>query len=377
VVAFIHKSKDAVMTKRMVLVMLALGLVFGAMFGWKSYQAQKMAALASLPPPPATVAAADVQTEAWQPYLAAVGSLVATQGILVTTEVAGKVSEIRFESGQPVEAGTMLLQIDDSVDQAELAGIVAERRLAELQYTRRKELLGNKTISQSDVDEARLRLENATAQLAAKQAIIAKKRITAPFSGWLGIRQVDQGEYIQPGVAIVPLESLDPIYVDFSLPERHLDQLSVGQLVEIAVQAFPGESFTGRISAMNPGIDPGTRSQRLRATLENPRDRLHPGMFAEVRTLLPQRPAVLTLPQTAITYNPYGDSVFVIQQDDSGTRVQRRQVETGGVRNGRVEIVQGLQAGERVVIAGQVKLRNDQPVNVDNSITLESQITRP
>jgi membrane fusion protein (multidrug efflux system) len=291
--------------------------------------------------------------------------------------VAGKVSEIRFESGQPVEAGTMLLQIDDSVDQAELAGIVAERRLAELQYTRRKELLGNKTISQSDVDEARLRLENATAQLAAKQAIIAKKRITAPFSGWLGIRQVDQGEYIQPGVAIVPLESLDPIYVDFSLPERHLDQLSVGQLVEIAVQAFPGESFTGRISAMNPGIDPGTRSQRLRATLENPRDRLHPGMFAEVRTLLPQRPAVLTLPQTAITYNPYGDSVFVIQQDDSGTRVQRRQVETGGVRNGRVEIVQGLQAGERVVIAGQVKLRNDQPVNVDNSITLESQITRP
>jgi membrane fusion protein (multidrug efflux system) len=377
VVAFIHKSKDAVMTKRMVLVMLALGLVFGAMFGWKSYQAQKMAALASLPPPPATVAAADVQTEAWQPYLAAVGSLVATQGILVTTEVAGKVSEIRFESGQPVEAGTMLLQIDDSVDQAELAGIVAERRLAELQYKRRKELLGNKTISQSDVDEARLRLENATAQLAAKQAIIAKKRITAPFSGWLGIRQVDQGEYIQPGVAIVPLESLDPIYVDFSLPERHLDQLSVGQLVEIAVQAFPGESFTGRISAMNPGIDPGTRSQRLRATLENPRDRLHPGMFAEVRTLLPQRPAVLTLPQTAITYNPYGDSVFVIQQDDSGTRVQRRQVETGGVRNGRVEIVQGLQAGERVVIAGQVKLRNDQPVNVDNSITLESQITRP
>jgi membrane fusion protein (multidrug efflux system) len=365
------------MTKRMVLVMLALGLVFGAMFGWKSYQAQKMAALASLPPPPATVAAAVVQTEAWQPYLAAVGSLVATQGILVTTEVAGKVSEIRFESGQQVEAGTMLLQIDDSVDQAELAGIVAERRLAELQHKRREELLGNKTISRSDVDEARLRLENATAQLAAKQAIIAKKRITAPFSGWLGIRQVDRGEYLQPGAAIVPLESLDPIYVDFSLPERHLDQLSVGQLVEIAVQAFPGESFTGRISAMNPGIDPGTRSQRLRATLENPQARLHPGMFAEVRTMLPQRPAVLTLPQTAITYNSYGDSVFVIQQDDSGTRVLRRQVETGGVRNGRVEIVQGLQAGERVVIAGQVKLHNDQPVNVDNSIILESQITRP
>jgi membrane fusion protein (multidrug efflux system) len=365
------------MTKRMLLVLLALGLVLGAMFGWKFYQAQKMAVLASMPPPPATVAAADVQTETWQPYLEAVGSLVAIQGILVTTEVAGNVSAIHFESGQPVEAGTLLLEIDDSVDQAELEGIVAERRLADLQFKRRKGLLESKTISHSDVDEARLRLENATAQLAAKQAIVAKKRITAPFGGWLGIRQVDLGEYLQPGTAIVPLEALVPIYVDFALPERHLDQISVGQAVEIEVQAFPEEIFTGRISALNPGIDPGTRSLRIRAALENQQARLRPGMFAEVRTVLPQRPSVLTLPQTAITYNPYGDSVFVIQEGESGPRVQRRQIETGGVRNGRVEIVQGLQAGEQVVIAGQVKLRNDQAVVVDNSIVLEPQITRP
>ena len=365
------------MTKRMVLVLLALGLVLGAMFGWKYYQSQKMAALASMPPPPATVSAAEVQTEAWQTYLTAVGSLVATQGILVTTEVAGKVSAIHFESGQQVAAGTLLLQLDDSIDRAELEGIVAERRLADLQHKRRKELLETKTISRSDVDEARLRLENATAQLAAKQAMIAKKRITAPFNGWLGIRQVDLGEYLQPGAAIVPLEALDPIYVDFSLPERHLDQIPVGQPVEIEVQAFPGEIFTGQVSAVNPGIDPGTRSLRVRATLENSQARLHPGMFAEVRTLLPQRPAVLTLPQTAITYNPYGDSVFMIQEDASGSHVQRRQVETGEVRNGRVEIVRGLQTGDRVVSAGQVKLRNDQAVVVDNSITLEPQITHP
>ena len=365
------------MTKRMLLVLLALGLVLGAMFGWKYYQAQKMAALASMPPPPASVAAAAVQTETWQPYLAAVGSLVATQGIPVTTEVAGKVSAIRFESGQQVQAGTVLLQLDDSVDQAELEGIVAERRMADLQFKRREELLDSKTISRSDVDEAKLRLENAIAQLAAKQAVIAKKRIIAPFSGWLGIRQVDLGEYLQPGAAIVPLEALDPIHVDYSLPERDLDQISVGQGVEIEVPAFPDEIFTGRIAALNPGIDPGTRSLRIRATLENPQSRLRPGMFAEVRTVLPQRPAVLTLPQTAITYNPYGDSVFVIEEGESGPRVQRRQVKTGGVRNGQVEIVQGLQAGERVVIAGQVKLRNDQPVVVDNSIVLEPQITRP
>ena len=204
------------MTKRMLLVLLALGLVLGAMFGWKFYQAQKMAILASMPPPPATVTAAEVQTETWQPYLEAVGSLVAVHGILVTTEVAGNVSAIHFKSGQQVEAGTLLLEIEDSVEQAELEGLVAERRLADLQYKRREGLLESKTISPSDVDEARLRLENASAQLAARKAVIAKKHITAPFSGWLGIRQVDLGEYLQPGTAIVPLEALAPIYVDYT-----------------------------------------------------------------------------------------------------------------------------------------------------------------
>lgn len=365
------------MTKRMLLVLLALGLVFGAIFGWKYVQSQKMAAMASMPPPPATVASTEVQTETWQPYLAAVGSLVASQGIQVTTEVAGKVSSIHFESGQQVQAGTLLLQIDDSVDQAELEGTVAERRMAELQYKRREELLDSKTISRSDVDEAQLRLQNSIAQLDTKRALIAKKRITAPFSGWLGIRQVDLGEYLQAGAAIVPLDAMDPIYFDYALPERHLNQISIGQAIEIEVQSFPGEIFTGHIAAINPGIDPGTRSLRVRALLENPEARLRPGMFAEVRTLLPQSPGVLTLPQAAITYNPYGDSVFVILDSDSGASVQRRQVETGGVRNGRVEIVSGLQAGDIVVAAGQVKLRNDQPVVIDNSIVLDTQITRP
>ena len=365
------------MIKRMVIVLLLLALVLGAMFGWKFIQMQKMAAMASMPPPPASVATAEVQTEQWQPYLSAVGSLVASRGILVTTEVAGKVSEIHFESGQQVEAGTLLLQLDSSVDRAELKGIVAERRLAEQQYKRREELLDSKTISRSDVDEARLRVDNAKAQVATRQAIIGKMDITAPFAGWLGIRQVDLGEYLQPGAAIVPLEALDPIYVDFALPERNIDQVSAGQSIEIAVQAFPDEVFTGQISAMNPGIDPGTRSLRIRATLENSQAQLRPGMFAEVRTVLPLRPAVLTLPQTAITYNPYGDSVFVIQESEVGTSVQRRQVETGAVRNGRVEIVSGLETGEDVVIAGQVKLRNDQPVVIDNSLVLEPQITRP
>ena len=365
------------MAKRMVLVLLLLGLLLGGIFGWKFYQARQAAALASLPPPPATVAAAEVQLETWRPWLSAIGSLVANQGILVTSEVAGKVSEIRFESGQRVAAGELLLQLDDSVDQAELDGIIAERRLAELQFKRRKELVEKKSISRSDYDEAQLRLENATAQLATRRALIEKKRITAPFAGWLGIRRVDLGDYLAPGSAIVPLESLEPIFVDFTLPERFLSRIAPGQLVEVEVQAWPGEIFEGRISAINPGIDPGTRNVQIRATLQNPEERLRPGMFAEVRTLLPVRSGVLTLPQTTITYNPYGDAVFVIEGQDGGLQVQRRQVTTGEVRAGRVEIVAGLTEGERVVSAGQVKLRNGQAVVIDNRIALEPQITRP
>lgn len=365
------------MIKRLVLVLLGLSIVLGGIFGWKYRQGQATAALASMPPPPATVASADVREETWQPYLFAVGSLVATHGILVTNEVAGKVSEIRFESGQRVNAGDVLLQLEDSVDQADLAGLLAERRLAELQYRRRANLLKDQSVSRSEYDEAKARLENAEAQLASKRAVIQKKRIKAPFAGWLGIRRVDLGEYLAPGADIVPLESFAQIFVDYSLAERHFAQLAPGQKVEIEVQAYPEQIFEGRISALNPGIDPGTRSVRVRATLDNPDGRLRPGMFAQVRTALPARQQVVTLPQTAITYNPYGDAVFVIQQQDGGLAVQRRQVRTGEVRGGRVEVVAGLQPGERVVRAGQVKLRNGQSVQIDNSVALESGVSGP
>ncbi|MGD2055943.1 MAG: efflux RND transporter periplasmic adaptor subunit [Gammaproteobacteria bacterium] len=365
------------MAKRMVIVLLLLALLLGGIFGWKYYQARQAAALASRPPPPATVAATEVQVQSWRPWLSAIGSLVANQGILVTNEVAGKVSEIRFESGERVAAGELLLRLDDSVDQAELEGIMAERHLAELQFRRRKELVEKKSISRSDYDEAQLRLENATAQLATRRALIDKKRITAPFAGWLGIRRVDLGDYLAPGSAIVPLESLQPIFVDYTLPERFLARITPGQRVEVEVQAWPGEVFEGRISAIDPGIDPGTRNVKIRATLQNPEEKLRPGMFAEVRTLQPERSGVLTLPQTAITYNPYGDAVFVIESRDGGLQVQRRQVTTGEVRDGHVEIISGLAAGDRVVSAGQVKLRNGQAVVIDNSVALEAQITRP
>jgi membrane fusion protein (multidrug efflux system) len=357
--------------KRLILVIVLLIVMFGGIFGWKYFAGQKMAAMMAAPPPPATIASAEVQVESWQPFLYSVGSVVATQGVFVTTEVPGQVEKILFESGHQVAAGDVILQLDDSVDEADLEGLIAQLNLARLQFERARKLLKDRSVSQSEYDQSRAQLDSAEATVASKRALIAKKKIRAPFGGQLGIREVDVGEYLSPGARIVPLQALDPVYVDYTLPERHFDQLAVGQGVRVEVQAYPGRVSEGVISAINPGIDPGTRSVRLRATLENPEQLLRPGMFAEVRTVLPARDDILTLPRTAVTYNPYGESVFVIVEQDGQQVVQNRRIKTGEVRAGRVEIIDGLRAGELVVSAGQVKLRNGQPVTIDNSVTLD------
>ncbi len=354
------------MIKRLILALLLLGVVFGGVFGWKVHEIRMQAAMLGHAMPPTTVAATQVRTETWQPKLSAVGSVEAIQGISVTNEIAGTVKEILFDSGQAVSKGEPLLRLDDSVDQAELRGLIAERDLAAIEHRRLSKLLTDKSVSAADVDQARAKLDNAQAQVASKQAQIAKKLITAPFAGRLGIRQVDLGEYLAPGSSIVPLQMLDPVYVDFTLPERHLAELHTDQTVTVAVQAWPGQSFVGKITALNPGIESRSRTLKIRATLPNPDQRLRPGMFAEVRVLLPKQRQVLTLPDTAITYNPYGDAVFIIREDAKGLTVQRRQVETGETRNGRVSILNGLDAGMRVVSAGQVKLRNGMQVTLDD-----------
>jgi membrane fusion protein (multidrug efflux system) len=236
-------------------------------------------------------------------------------------------------------------------------------------------LLKDRSVSQSEYDQTRAQLDIAEAAVAAERAAIAKKKIRAPFAGQLGISDINLGEYLSPGAGIVSLQTLDPVYVDYTLPERHFEQIGVGQKILVNVQAFPGRIFEGRISAINPGIDPGTRSARLRATLANPEQLLRHGMFAEVRTVLPARDDILTLPRTAVTYNPYGESVFVILEKDGNRVVERRSIRTGEVRDGRVEIVSGLEPGEQVVSAGQVKLRNGQAVIVDNSVQLDGKVS--
>ncbi|MGJ0489353.1 efflux RND transporter periplasmic adaptor subunit [Methylobacter sp.] len=353
------------MIKRILLIITLSVLIFGGLFGWKFYR-DRQAQSQMQAPPPVVVAVTEVKREQWQPYLTSVGSLVAVSGIDVSNELAGTITAIYFESGQSVKKGQLLITLDTSTDEAELKGLQADAQLAQVRFERYEKLIGKQFISRSDYDQSRAQLAQAQSAVKAKLSVIAKKRIRAPFDGKLGIRLVDIGQYLAEGSAIVPLQKLDPIYVDFTLPEQHLGGLAIGQKMTVTVQAYPGKLFNGTISAMNPLIDIGTRSIKLRATLANPEQILRPGMFADVQVLSSRKQDVLTLPDTAITYNPYGDSVFVVESGAQGLTVQRRQVKTGETREGRVQIIEGLKAGERVVSAGQVKLRNDMPVRIDD-----------
>lgn len=361
------------MIKRLIIVLLLLAVVFGAIFGWKMFVGMKMAEMFSRPRPPAVVASAKVEAQDWQPYLRTVGSLVARNGVDVSSQTDGQIRAIEFVSGQTVQQGQLLVQLDDRVDREVLAGLVADQQLTEVEYRRQSRLLKQKSTSQASHDTARGNLDKAKAAVAAERARMAQLAVRAPFTGVLGIRKVNLGQYLKAGNAIVSLQALDPIYVDLSLPERYLAQLGQKQKVLVQVQAYPGKVFEAAISAISANIDQGTRNIQVRATLSNRDAKLKPGMFAEARLVLPLRRGVLTVPRTAITYNPYGDSVFLIKQKGDAHVVVRRQVQTGEVRDGRVEIVKGLQAGDEVVTAGQIKLRNDAPVKIDNSIKLEPQ----
>lgn len=353
------------MIKRLILIFILSVLFFGGLFGWKFYQ--NSVAMKNMPvPAPAVVAAAEVKPVLWQAYLTAVGSLVAVAGIDISNEIAGKVKAIHFESGQSVQQGQLLIEMDTSTDIAELNALLAEEELARVRFERSEKLINRQFISKSDYDQNKASLAGAQALSSAKRTVIAKKQIHAPFSGILGIRLVDVGQFLEEGSAIVPLQQLDPVYVDFMLPESRLASLSTGQKIDVTVQAYPGQTFSGIITALNPGIDVGTRSIKVRATLANKERKLRPGMFADVRISLGELREVLTVPDTAITYNPYGDSVFVIEPDKEGLVVKLKQVTAGETRSGRVEITKGLQVGEKVVSAGQVKLRNGMSVTVDD-----------
>lgn len=352
------------MIKRFALIIFLSMLLFGGLFGWKFFQISQNIKSMPVPPPP-VVAGATVKRDEWQSSLSGVGSLVAVAAVEVSSEIEGKVKAIHFESGQTVKRGQLLLELDASTDAAELKGLEASQRLEQAKFERSQRLIARNFISKSDYDLNKATLDEAKAAVEAKKAVIAKKQLFAPFSGQLGIRKVNPGQYLAPGDGIVQLQQLQPIYADFTLPEQQLAALHIKQAVTLTVQAYPDTVFNGSISAMNTGIDIATRSVKLRATLDNDGQLLRPGMFADVRVSLNENKSVLTVPDTAISYNPYGDSVFLIESGKQGYTVKLKQVVTGETRDGRVEIVKGLNENDQVVSAGQVKLRNGMGVELD------------
>jgi membrane fusion protein (multidrug efflux system) len=359
------------MTRRILIVATLLTLVFGGIFGWKAFVSYQTAQyLATMTRPAVVVSAVLAATESWQAQVSSVGSLSAIQGVEVSSEVPGTVAKISFESGHQANAGELLIQLDATAEYAEMRSLQAQLELARLDHARSKGLLKSTALSQAQLDRAKSVLDSLQAQVEEQSALIARKSIRAPFSGELGIRKVNLGQYLSPGTEVVTLQSLDPIYANFTLPERFLQQLAVGQGVKVEVAAFPNASFDGNVTAISPKVEEATRNVTLQATLQNPEHRLRPGMFARVFVLTGGIDSVLTVPRTAITYYPYGDSVFVINAEAQDLVVERRQVTTGRIREGRVEVTTGLQAGEQVVSTGQLKLRAAQRVAIDNSIDL-------
>ncbi len=363
------------MKKRMFFTLLGCVIVFGGVFGYKAFVARMTEqALSNRPAPVHTVTATEAGSATWQPRIRAVGSLTAVRGVDIAAEIDGRVTEVAVEDGAMVDRREVLVRLDDDGLRAELRGARAEARLAQIELERQRRLRRQNANSEADVDRAESELEQARARVDSVQAALAKKTIRAPFAGRVGIVQVDLGQYVQIGRGIVTLQTLDPIHVDFTVPQQQLARIGTGQPVEVRADAYAGRRFDGEVVAISPQVDQSTRNVSVRARLPNPDGVLRPGMFVHTAVRLPEQNEVVTLPQTAIAYNPYGDSVFLVneEQSDGGEtvlRVERKFVRAGETRGDQVQILEGVKPGRRVVTSGQLKLRNGSKVDIDNSVT--------
>lgn len=327
---------------------------------------------AAMPPTPVT--ATQAKADSWGNSLTATGTFVAVQGVTVAAEMPGKVVKIAFEPGAVVKAGDLLVQLDTTTEQAQLVAAEANAALARANLARARDLRQSNTNSPAELDAADAQAKHALAQADSIRTIIAKKTIRAPFAGRLGLRVVNLGQILREGDAITTLQTLDPIYVNFSLPQQRLAQLTTGSSVRVTTDAAPGETFEGRISAISPEVDVATRNIRVQATLPNREEKLRSGMFGNVEVVLPTATKVLAIPVTAVLYAPYGDSVFVIDEkkDEKSGKVQqmlRQQfVRLGASRGDFVDVVDGLKANETIVTSGVFKLRPGMPVVIDNRL---------
>jgi membrane fusion protein (multidrug efflux system) len=353
---------------RFIIVIVLLGVVLGGIFGYKIWQTGQMQAQMSQPQPPAEISVVQSQTEQWTPAVKAVGSIVAVNGIEVANEVPGVIQQINFESGDLVSTSDVLIRLNAAIEEAALRTRGAEAQLARQEFQRIADLLPRRAVSQSQYDQAKANYDAANARVNEAEAQLSKKIIRAPFDGTLGIRLVDQGQYIATGTPIVEINMLDPIYVDYTLSEKNLPDVAVGYAVAATVAAAPNTEFKGTVSAINTSVNADTRSVRIRATLANRDLRLRPGMFATVNTRQPDNMTVVTVPRTAISYNTYGDFAFVVENNDQGQKVvTRRSVRSGDARENRVEVLEGLEAGETIVSKGLLRLRSGQPVKIQET----------
>ena len=367
---------------RMGVLVIILVVVFGGLIVYnivRDIMIQRY--LSHMEAPAFTVSSVKAEYKNWQPVLQSVGDFVAIEGIEVNSQVAGVVQHILFKSGQMVKQGDPLIIIDDSVEQASLKNNQANLVLQQLNFRRQSNLIKTGSTSSSDMDKARADLDSALASVQQTEALIAQKHITAPFDGKLGIRQVSLGEYINPGqTRIVTLQSLNPLYLQFYLPEQNLPTLYVGQPVQFMVDSIKGKTFEGKISAINSKVDVNTHNVLVQAIVKNAEQEGHflfvPGMFAKVNVVLPEQQKAIVLPLTAVAYTLYGDSVYIIKQKGKDKdkkpilKVYRQFVKTGERKGDQVVILSGIKAGDLVVSAGQMKLQDGTSVVINNSIQL-------
>jgi membrane fusion protein (multidrug efflux system) len=352
----------------LVLVMLLVGAAVGMNMVKAHFIGQAKAQNASVPQ---TVSTATAEYSEWQPQVQAVGSLRAIHGVEVTTEVAGLVRTIAFKSGADAQTGQVLVQLNADPDMAQLRALMAEANLAALTYHRDLIQYQAQAIGRAQLDTDIANLKSAREQEAAQAALVAKKTIRAPFRGRLGITTVNPGQYLNPGDPIVTLESVDPIYVDFRLPEDNLARVAVGQTVHLGVDAFPGTAFEGKITSIDPLVDSSTRNFEAEATIRNPEHKLLPGMFVRTMVDAGATERYLTLPQTAVTYNPYGETVYLVRKPakaGANPTAELVFVTLGPTRGDQVAIVKGLEEGDAVVSSGQMKIKNGSPLAVNNSV---------
>ncbi len=363
------------MAKRMIIMLVAVGLVLGGVFGFQMFKARIIKhVLASFANPPQTVSTTTASLQEWRPALSAVGSLTADQGANLSLEVAGIVTEIDFRSGGAAQKGDVLLRLRADDDIAKLHALQATATLARITYDRDLRQFRAQAVSQATLDIDSATLKNDQAQVAAQQAIVDQKILRAPFSGTLGIRAVDLGQYLSAGTTVVGLQALDTLFADFYLPQQDLSRIRVGQSVTAAIDAYPGREFPGRIVAINSAVDPDSRNFEVRAELPNPGHFLRPGMFTTLAIESGAPEPRITLPQTAVAYNSYGDSVFVVVHKPAaanrapGLFAEETFVTVGPTRGDQVAVLKGVAAGETVVTSGQIKLHNGSPVLIDNKV---------